>query len=92
MYRVLVSTILYFSRFSVEPVLFELSTFVKATPSFEVDITKLFCLSFPLNQATLTSQTLLTVPKSSCIHDPTPLLDHLVSKLSSTTFVTGNPV
>jgi hypothetical protein len=88
----LVSAISYFSKLSVEPLLFELNTFANFIPSVEVDITKLFCRSFPLYHAMLMSQTLLLVPKSTCTHEPTPLFDHRVSKLSSRTLEPGKPV
>ena len=90
-YLALVSSKLYFSGLSVEPLLLLLDILENFTPSFDADITKLFCLSFPLYHAILTLQIFLLVPKSSCIHEPTPLLDHLVLRLLSRTFEPGNP-
>ena len=79
----------YFSEDDVVPLLLPVNTFVKVVPSFETDITKLFCRSFPLYQAISTLETVFCTPKSALIHEPIALFDHLVLRLLSMAFPGG---
>src|ERR1044071_9433023 len=92
MYRPLVIGKVYFSRFNVVPLLLLVSTFVNVVPSLEIEMSKFFCLSLPLYHAIFTLQMFLPVPKSTCIHEPFPKLDHLVLRLLSSTFDGGKLV
>ena len=83
---------MYFSEFSVVPLLVPLSLLTNVVPSVEVDIAKLYCLSFPLNHAISTLQIVFVVPRSARIHEPAPGFDHLVLRLLSRTFEGGLPV
>jgi len=83
---------MYFSEFSVVPLLVPLSLLTNVVPSVEVDIAKLYCLSLPLYQAISTLQIVFDVPKSARIHEPTPGFDHLVLRLLSRTLEGGLPV
>ena len=77
---------MYFSEFSVVPLLVLVSLLVNVVPSVDVAITKLYARSFPLYHAMSTLQMFLVDPKSAVINWPTPKLDHLVFKLLSRTF------
>ena len=75
----------YVSGERVVPLLLPVNTFVKVVPSFETDITKLFCRVFPLYHAISTLQMFIFDPKSAWIHEPIPGFDHLVLRLLSKT-------
>ena len=82
---------MYFSEFSVVPLLELVNLVVNVVPSVDVAITKLYRLSFPFYHAISTLQILLVDPKSARIHEPTPGFDHLVIRLLSRTFEGGEP-
>src|ERR1700693_5396136 len=56
---------IYVSEERVVPLLLPVNTFVKVVPSFETDITKLFCRVFPLYHAITTLQMFMFDPKSA---------------------------
>src|SRR5919206_3355918 len=76
----------YLSDEVVLPLLIPSYTFEKVLPSFDTDITKLYCRSLPLYQAISTLQMVFCAPKSILIQEPTPSCDHRVPRLLSLTF------
>ena len=91
-YLALVKEMMYFSEFSVVPLLLPLSLLTNVVPSVEVAIAKLYCLSFPLYHAISTLQIVFFAPKSARIHEPTSGFDHLVLRLLSIALEGGLPV
>jgi hypothetical protein len=86
MYLAFVEPIMYFSEFSVVPLLELVNLLVYVVPSLDVAITKLYRLSFPFHHAMSTLQIPLVDPKSARIHEPIPGFDHFVLRLLSRTF------
>ncbi|MDQ4012985.1 MAG: hypothetical protein M3146_04580 [Thermoproteota archaeon] len=55
-------------------------------PSSDNEIIKSYDLSFPIYHAISTEQTAFLPPRSTTIHDPSLLCDHLVPRLFSKAF------
>src|SRR5918999_2840395 len=82
----LLSITVYLSGERLFPVEVLVWTSLKFIPSSDNDIIKSYDRSFPLYHAISTKQTALLLPRSTNIHDPTLLCDHLVCRLLSKAF------
>ena len=90
-YLAFVEGMIYFSEFTVVPLLSPLNLLVNVVPSVDVAITKWYWRVFPLYHAMSTLQMFWLEPRSVRIHWPIPELDHLVPKLFSIAFKGGYP-